>query len=103
MKDKHATRIKTVASEDKFRAVIRLKHSHTYHTIAIHAMDMITRWGPVVIEYDGYDDAGRQKGRSLTAEETVTKAFDLAEEASRQAFERDLILEVKQDEEEETL
>lgn len=56
------------------------------------ALDLLRQWGPVVGHPDGEDSAGRAKIRAMTAEETTTRAFDIAAQAMKIAADRGLIV-----------
>lgn len=66
--------------------------------IANLAFVMLERWGPVMAEPDGYDEAGRQKFRALTSTEITDKAFDISEAAFIQADLRGHLLPTPEEE-----
>ena len=56
------------------------------------AFALLEKWGPVCMTSDGEDSTGRAKGRPLTPEETVDRAFEISELAYDEARRRGLIL-----------
>lgn len=55
------------------------------------ACSMIGRWGMLAADVDGEDSAGRQKGRLLTPDELVARAFTTADLVMREAQSRGLL------------
>lgn len=56
---------------------------------ALFAENLLARLALISAVEDGVDEAGRQKGRLLTPQEVVTRAFDIAEEFFQQAVARE--------------
>lgn len=58
------------------------------------AFALLEKWGPVCAMPDGEDSAGRAKIRPLTPNETVVRAFEIAEFAMQCAWEGDHMIEL---------
>lgn len=60
------------------------------------ALALLERWGPVLAAPDGYDEAGRQKMRSLSPTEIATRVCDIADAVMAEFGERDWLLRLPQ-------
>ncbi|MBD1602282.1 hypothetical protein [Pseudomonas typographi] len=77
---------------------LKITQSHIENWQARIALGLIDRFGLIAAEPDGFDEAGRQKGRVLSPEEVVTRAFSIAELAVKEIADRGWLIPVDESE-----
>ncbi|MDY7559923.1 hypothetical protein QN366_05025 [Pseudomonas sp. CCC3.2] len=92
-------KIEYTAKQSRFGIQPEVQQSHIENLEARIALNLLHAHGMVAATTDGFDEAGRSKGRPLTAQEVVTRAFDIAEAAVAEMGKRNWLITIEPEEE----